>query len=148
MRLAVELAARCLPAAGAYSVGAVIVAADGTELARGYSRETGAASHPEEAALGRIDRADPRLHGATLYSTLEPCASRRSAPRTCAELILAAGIARVVIACREPAWFVARPGGVALLTGAGVSVTELPDFAAQAQAPNAHLPIEGRPPPA
>jgi diaminohydroxyphosphoribosylaminopyrimidine deaminase/5-amino-6-(5-phosphoribosylamino)uracil reductase len=146
MLLAVELAASCPAAETAYSVGAVIVAADGTELARGYSRDAGPASHAEEGALGRVDRDDPRLRGATLYSTLEPCAERRSAPRTCADLILDAGIRRVVIAWREPALFVARPSGCEVLSRAGVSVTELPEFAVQVRAANAHLPIGGPPP--
>jgi diaminohydroxyphosphoribosylaminopyrimidine deaminase / 5-amino-6-(5-phosphoribosylamino)uracil reductase len=42
-----------------------------------------------------------------MYSTLEPCSQRKSRPRTCAQLILAAGIGRVVIVCLEPSLFVA-----------------------------------------
>jgi diaminohydroxyphosphoribosylaminopyrimidine deaminase/5-amino-6-(5-phosphoribosylamino)uracil reductase len=45
----------------------------------------------------------------------------------------------VVIAWREPDIFVTCEG-VALLTAAGVSVVELPEFAAQARAVNGHLP--------
>ena len=41
MRQAVALAWQCPPSATAFSVGAVVVAADGTELATGFSREGG-----------------------------------------------------------------------------------------------------------
>lgn len=146
MQLAIELAARCPPADGAYSVGAVIVAADGQEMARGYSRDTGGSMHAEQSALAGVTSGDPRLPTATLYSTLEPCGQRRSAPQPCAALIAAAGIGRVVFAWREPALFVPDPSGIALLTAAGVAVTELAEFTALARAVNAHLPISGSPP--
>jgi diaminohydroxyphosphoribosylaminopyrimidine deaminase / 5-amino-6-(5-phosphoribosylamino)uracil reductase len=142
MRLAVQLAGRCPPAPAAYSVGAVIVDDQGTEIARGYSRETGPAVHAEELALAR-SAGDPRLRGATLYSTMEPCSQRRSGPRTCTELILAAGIPRIVIAWREPPLFVPDCQGAELLSAAGLTVTELPGFEQAARAANAHLPIPG-----
>ncbi len=140
MRLAVSLARRCPPSATAFSVGAVIVDAAGAELSRGFSREAGdPAVHAEEAALSKLSPGDPRLAGATVYSTLEPCSQRTSRPRTCTELIIAAGLARVVIAWREPALFVADCQGYELLSQAGVTVDELPAFAADAAAPNRHL---------
>ena len=78
------------------------------------------------------------LAGATLYSSLEPCAARASRPAPCADLIIASGIGRVVIAWREPPIFV--PGGGALrLRAAGVAVTAMPELAAAARAINAHL---------
>jgi diaminohydroxyphosphoribosylaminopyrimidine deaminase / 5-amino-6-(5-phosphoribosylamino)uracil reductase len=140
MRVAVELAWLCPPSETAYSVGAVIVAADGTEVSRGYSREGGdPVVHAEESALGKLAAGDPRLAGATIYSTLEPCSQRKSRPRTCTQLIIASGIRRVVIAWREPGLFVADCQGAELLTQAGLDVTEMPSFAAQATAPNRHL---------
>jgi pyrimidine deaminase RibD-like protein len=140
MRLAVELAWLCPPSATAYSVGAVIVGADGNEVSRGYSREGGdPLVHAEESALGKLASGDPRLAGATIYSTLEPCSQRKSRPRTCTQLIIASGIRRVVISWREPGLFVADPQGAELLTQAGLDVTEMPSFAAQAAAPNRHL---------
>ena len=139
MRLAVELAWLCPPSATAYSVGAVIVAADGTELSRGFSRESDPVVHAEESALGKLGSGDPRLPGAAIYSTLEPCSQRKSRPRSCAELIIASGIRRVVIAWREPALFVADCRGYELLEQAGLKVTELPAFSEQAAAPNRHL---------
>jgi 5-amino-6-(5-phosphoribosylamino)uracil reductase len=140
MRLAVSLAWQCPPSDTAFSVGAVIVDADGVELSRGFSREgEDPVAHAEEAALGKLSPGEPRLAGATIYSTLEPCSHRKSRPRSCTELIIAAGLRRVVIAWREPALFVADAQGYELLTRAGIPVTELPEFAADAIAPNRHL---------
>jgi pyrimidine deaminase RibD-like protein len=140
MRLAVSLARQCPPSEVAFSVGAVIVDAAGAELSRGFSRENGdPVVHAEESALGKLSPGDPRLAGATIYSTLEPCSRRKSGPRTCTELIIAAGLRRVVIAWREPALFVADPQGYELLSRAGLTVTELPEFAAEAIEPNLHL---------
>jgi diaminohydroxyphosphoribosylaminopyrimidine deaminase / 5-amino-6-(5-phosphoribosylamino)uracil reductase len=142
MTLAVQLAWLCPPSDTAYSVGAVIVGADGTELSRGFSRENGDPHvHAEESALGKLGADDPRLRGATIYSTLEPCSRRKSRPRSCTQLIIAAGLARVVIAWREPSLFVADCQGVELLEQAGLSVVELPGFAERAAAPNRHLAI-------
>ncbi|MFG2606934.1 dihydrofolate reductase family protein [Streptomyces sp. NPDC048514] len=141
LRTACELAALCPPSETAFSVGAVVVAADGTELARGHSREGGdPVVHAEEAALAKLDTADPRLAGATVYSSLEPCARRASRPVPCAELILRAGVRRVVTAWREPDTFVAGADGTGLLLGSGAEVVVLPEFEAPAKAPNAHLP--------
>ena len=140
MRLAVSLARQCPPSDSAFSVGAVIVDTEGAELSRGFSREGGdPLVHAEEAALGKLSPGEPRLAGATIYSTLEPCSQRKSRPRTCTELIIAAGLRRVVIAWREPALFVADGQGYELLSRAGLTVTELPEFAADAVAPNRHL---------
>jgi diaminohydroxyphosphoribosylaminopyrimidine deaminase/5-amino-6-(5-phosphoribosylamino)uracil reductase len=139
MALAVDLAWRCPPSPGAFSVGAVIVAADGTELSRGFSREADPVAHAEETALARLAPGDPRLAGATIYSTLEPCSQRKSRPRSCTDLIIAAGLRAVVIAWREPALFVADAQGCELLARAGLIVTELPAFAERAVAPNRHL---------
>jgi pyrimidine deaminase RibD-like protein len=140
MRLAVSLAWQSPPSRAAFSVGAVVVAADGAELSRGFSREGGdPAVHAEEAALGKVSPGEPRLAGATVYSTLEPCSERKSRPRTCTGLIIAAGVRRVVFAWREPALFVADCQGAELLAQAGIEVTELPDLAADAAAPNWHL---------
>ena len=140
MRLAVSLARRCPPSDTAFSVGAVIVDASGAELSSGFSREGGdPVAHAEESALGKLTPGEPRLAGATIYSTLEPCSRRKSRSRTCTELIIAAGLRRVVIAWREPALFVADAQGYELLSRAGLTVTELPEFAADAAAPNRHL---------
>ncbi|MBF9070437.1 dihydrofolate reductase family protein [Streptacidiphilus fuscans] len=140
MRQAIELSYSCPRSDTAYSVGAIVVAADGTELARGFSREGGDAKvHAEESALAKLDASDPRLRTATIYSTLEPCSVRASRPSPCAELIRAAGVGRVLLAWREPALFVADCQGVELLEAAGATVLELPELSAEARAVNAHL---------
>jgi riboflavin-specific deaminase-like protein len=133
---AIELSRRCPPSATAFAVGAVVVAGDGSVLATGYSREGSPHDHAEEAALAKLDPADPRLAGATLYSSLEPCLLRASRPRPCAELIIEAGLRRVVIAWLEPPMF-APGGGAGLLRGAGITVVEVPGLAARARAVNA-----------
>lgn len=140
MRHAIGLARLCPPSDTAFSVGAVIVGADGVEIEHGWSRETDAKVHAEESALNKLDPADPRLRHATLYSTLEPCSHRASKDRLpCAERILAAGIRRVVIAWREPATFVDNVVGVERLSAHGVEVVELADLADEAMSMNRHL---------
>ena len=147
---AIGLSRYCPPSASAFSVGAVLVGADGTVLSTGYSRECTPTDHAEELALARIGlpRSAPAgsaiarngvdLAGATMYSSLEPCAARASRPTPCADLIIASGIGRVVIAWREPPIFV--PGGGAVrLRQAGLTVTVVPELASSARAVNAHL---------
>lgn len=140
LALACELAAACPPSRTAFSVGAVVVAADGTELARGHSREAGdPVVHAEEAALAKIDPADPRLPTATVYTSLEPCAHRSSRPTPCARLILEAGVHRVVTAWREPNTFVTDADGTGLLAAAGVQAVVVPEYEERAKTPNTHL---------
>lgn len=139
LALACELAALCPPSTTAFSVGAVIVAADGTELARGYSRESNPHDHAEEGALAKLPAEDARLATATIYSSLEPCAKRASRPRSCAQLIQDTSLRRVVTAWSEPDTFVAGAAGTEILEDVGVTVVELPEYANAAQAPNLHL---------
>jgi diaminohydroxyphosphoribosylaminopyrimidine deaminase/5-amino-6-(5-phosphoribosylamino)uracil reductase len=142
LHAAIELSRRCTPSATAFSVGAVLVGPDGAVLADGYSRELDPSDHAEEVALAKIGLPASAnavdLAGATLYSSLEPCAARSSRPMPCADLVIASGIERVVIAWHEPPIFVPG-GGAARLRAAGVAVRTLPEFAAAARAVNAHL---------
>ena len=138
--LACDLAAECPLSETAFSVGAVVVAEDGTELSRGHSREAGdPVVHAEEAALAKIDPADPRLPTATVYTSLEPCTHRASRPKPCVRLILDAGVRRVVTAWREPDTFVTAADGSGMLAARGVSVVVLPEHGERAKAPNRHL---------
>ncbi|MFD6910257.1 deaminase [Streptomyces virginiae] len=139
MERAIELSRKCPPAGGAFSVGAIIVGADGEELAHGYSRETDAHVHAEESALAKLPADDSRLAGATLYSTLEPCSERKSRPLTCTQLILRSPLRRVVIAWREPSLLVADCVGVETLQAEGIEVIELPELASRARSLNTHL---------
>jgi diaminohydroxyphosphoribosylaminopyrimidine deaminase/5-amino-6-(5-phosphoribosylamino)uracil reductase len=140
LRQAIELSRRCPPSASAFSVGAILVGQGGAVISTGFSRERDLADHAEEVALDRAADAAPPvgLAGATLYSSLEPCLSRASRPRSCAELIVAAGIGRVVVAWLEPPLFVPG-GGAAWLRRQEVTVIEIAQAAAAARAVNAHL---------
>ena len=146
LREAIDLSRKCTPTDTAYCVGAIVVAADGTRLADGYSRETDPHVHAEEAAIAKLALRSRYvdLTGATIYSSLEPCGARRSRPRTCTELILAAGIRRAVFALREPPLF-AECHGAEMLRDGGAEVVEIPDLGqlvrdvnAQVLAPTAH----------
>jgi diaminohydroxyphosphoribosylaminopyrimidine deaminase/5-amino-6-(5-phosphoribosylamino)uracil reductase len=77
-------------------VGAVLVK-DGRVVGEGHHQRAGAA-HAEVEALRR---AGPAARGATLYVTLEPCNHTGRTP-PCCEAILSAGVARVVIAMKDP----------------------------------------------
>lgn len=138
LSLAIELSKRCPPSTTAFSVGAVIVDDHDVEISRGFSREK-PSFHAEESALDKLNPGDDRLPAATLYSSLEPCTRRRSRPRTCTDLIISAGIRRVVIAWREPPIFVHDAHGIEALTAAGVEIVELPELADAAAVVNAAL---------
>ncbi len=95
-------------------VGCVIVA-DATIVGEGHHARAGQ-PHAEVVALRA---AGARAAGATAYVTLEPCDHRgRTGP--CTEALLAAGVARVVAAIRDP--FPAAAGGAEHLRTAGVTV--------------------------
>lgn len=133
---AIDLSRQSPPSPSAFSVGALLVAASGEVIATGYSREVDPADHAEEIALRRA--AGAKLSMATLYSSLEPCLRRASRPDSCAALISAAGVHRVVIAWREPPLFMPG-GGAAWLARRDIAVIVLPELAAAAKAVNQHL---------
>ncbi|WP_373357085.1 bifunctional diaminohydroxyphosphoribosylaminopyrimidine deaminase/5-amino-6-(5-phosphoribosylamino)uracil reductase RibD [Pseudoroseicyclus sp. CXY001] len=99
------------------AVGCVLVK-DGRVLSRGWTAP-GGRPHAEVAALTAAGEA---ARGATAYVTLEPCAHHGQTP-PCAEALVAAGVARVVIAAPDRDPRVAGKG-VAILRSAGVEVTE------------------------
>ncbi|WP_447035171.1 hypothetical protein [Streptomyces sp. DSM 118878] len=139
LAVACQLAAEVAPPENGLCAGAVVVAADGTELARGLSGE-GSRAHAEEAALGTLGAAQTRLRGATVYSSLAPCAQRPDGTRPCAELIRDSGVRRVVTAVRDPEGSVSAGDGSGLLESAGVTVIELPEYAQAAMKPNRRAP--------
>ncbi len=109
-------------------VGAVVVR-DGAVAGEGFHARYGG-PHAEAAALAA---AGERARGATLYVTLEPCVHHGKTP-PCADAIVAAGVARVVIAARDPNPEAA--GGADKLRAAGIAV-EIGDGGAQARELNA-----------
>lgn len=93
------------------SVGAVLVDESGAApvvLAQGIT-QPGGRPHAERMAL---EAAGERARGATLYVTLEPCATRssRSHGASCSDLIVAAGIGRLVVGVPDPSPFAAGQG--------------------------------------
>ncbi|NUW31280.1 bifunctional diaminohydroxyphosphoribosylaminopyrimidine deaminase/5-amino-6-(5-phosphoribosylamino)uracil reductase RibD [Nonomuraea sp. SMC257] len=116
MARAVELAAR---GQGATSpnpvVGCVILDAGGRVVGEGFHAYAGG-PHAEVVALRQ---AGERARGGTAYVTLEPCDhTGRTGP--CSRALLAAGIARVVVAVPDPTPKAA--GGTARLREHGVAV--------------------------
>ena len=99
------------------AVGCVIVK-DGRIIGRGRTAD-GGRPHAEPQAL---DDAGAQAQGATAYVTLEPCAHHGQTP-PCAETLIKAGVARVVIAHTDPDPRVAGQG-TAMLNSAGIDVVE------------------------
>ena len=97
-------------------VGCVIVSGDEV-VGEGWHERAGG-SHAEVAALADAGAA---AQGATAYVTLEPCSHHGRTP-PCADALLKAGVARVVMASHDPNPTVAGQG-TARLAAAGVSVT-------------------------
>ncbi|WP_409496359.1 dihydrofolate reductase family protein [Amycolatopsis sp. cmx-11-12] len=137
LREAIALADLCPPRT--FRVGAVITAADGEVISTGYSGDGDPNNHAEEAALAKLEPGDPRLAEATMYTSLEPCSSRTSHPRSCTQLILDAGLPRVVFAWREPSVFVDCVGAETL-EAAGRRVIEVTALAADVRRANTHIP--------
>ncbi len=96
-------------------VGCVVVSDDGQVFA-GATRPPGGA-HAEAVALSAAGSA---AHGATLYSTLEPCSHVGRTP-PCVEAIVAAGVRRVVVGVTDPDVRVAGRG-LAHLGAQGIDV--------------------------
>jgi diaminohydroxyphosphoribosylaminopyrimidine deaminase/5-amino-6-(5-phosphoribosylamino)uracil reductase len=99
------------------SVGCVIVK-DGRVAGRAVTAP-GGRPHAEPAAL---DAAGSAVAGATAYVTLEPCCHWGRTP-PCTDALIAAKVARVVIATRDPDPRV-DGAGIAKLRAAGIAVDE------------------------
>ncbi len=122
-------------------VGAVVLDREGRLAGEGFHRRPGE-PHAEVEALRA---AGERARGGTLYVTLEPCNHHGRTP-PCTEAIVAAGVARVVVAWRDPNRHV-RGGGIERLQAAGLSVEAgvLEAEAARQNAAYARLVTTGRP---
>lgn len=111
------------------SVGCVIVR-DGQVIARGWT-QPGGRPHAETVALARAGGA---ARGAVAYVSLEPCCHHGRTP-PCTDALIAAGIARAVVAARDPDPRV-NGEGLKRLSEAGIAV-EAGVLADQAAALNA-----------
>lgn len=111
MRRALGLAERGRHSVSPNPMVGCVIARDGEIIAEGWHERAGEA-HAEVVALRNC--ADPR--GATLVVTLEPCGHHGRTP-PCADAVIAAGIARVVIAAGDP-----LHGGAQKLRDAGIEV--------------------------
>jgi len=116
MRLALALAERALgTTAPNPAVGCVIVA-ENRVVGRGWT-QMGGRPHAETMALAEAGEA---ARGATAYVTLEPCAHHGQTP-PCANALVEAGVARVVVAVEDPDPRVSGKG-IAMLRAAGIEV--------------------------
>ncbi len=98
------------------NVGCMLVK-QGHVAGRGWT-QPGGRPHAEAMALGAAGEA---AKGATAYVTLEPCAHGSERGPPCADSLIAAGVARVVIALTDPD---ARTNGLGIqrLRAAGIAV--------------------------
>lgn len=132
MAAAIALSRRGRPASAPNpNVGCLIVS-DGRVVARGWT-QAGGRPHAEAVALAAAGEA---ARGATAYVTLESCAHASPRGPACSDTLIAAGIARVVVAAQDPD---ARTDGkgIARLRATGIAVIEgvLPAEARAAMAP-------------
>ena len=106
-------------------VGCVIVR-DGAMVGSGWHQQAG----QPHAEIHALREAGDAARGATAYVTLEPCSHHGRTP-PCANALIAAGVARVVVAMQDPNPQVAG-NGLALLQNAGI-VTDCGLLEAQAR---------------
>jgi len=116
MRAALSLARRGLGQVWPNPAVGCVLVKDGRVIARGWT-QPGGRPHAETEALARAGEA---ARGATAYVTLEPCCHWGRTP-PCTDAFLAAGIARAVVALRDPDPRVDGQG-LARLAAGGVAV--------------------------
>ncbi|KGB56200.1 Riboflavin biosynthesis protein RibD [Sphingopyxis sp. LC363] len=98
MAVAIALSRRGRPVAAPNpNVGCLIVK-DGRVVARGWT-QPGGRPHAEAMALAAAGAA---VRGSTAYVSLEPCAHASPRGPACSDALIAAGVARVVIAAQDP----------------------------------------------
>lgn len=117
MRRALELAALGCGAVEPNPLVGCVVVRNGVLVGEGYHQQFGG-PHAEVHALAA---AGERARGATLYVTLEPCCHWGKTP-PCTDALLAAGVARVVVAQVDPFREVAGRG-LDILRAAGIAVS-------------------------
>jgi diaminohydroxyphosphoribosylaminopyrimidine deaminase/5-amino-6-(5-phosphoribosylamino)uracil reductase len=98
MRRALDLAAPRVGRTGDNPAVGCVIVKDRRIVGAGATGE-GGRPHAEEVALAQ---AGDGARGATAYVTLEPCAQRSAGGAACSDLLIQAGVARIVIAARDP----------------------------------------------
>ena len=124
---ALELAERGRGKTGDHPLVGAVVARDGEILGEGWYEYDGV-RHAEVIAL---EQAGDAARDATLYVTLEPCSHQGRTP-PCADAVVAAGLARVVVGARDPNPVV-DGRGIERIRAAGIEVDVLDDLAARRQ---------------
>ena len=138
LQQAIELSRQCPPSKSAFSVGAILLNAQGIIIGTGYSRERSESDHAEEVAFQKAAEAGKDPSGGTLYSSLEPCGQRASRPICCAQHIINAKLHTVVFAQFEPSTFV-NPVGYQKLKQAQINVIVIDELAAEFNKINRHI---------
>jgi diaminohydroxyphosphoribosylaminopyrimidine deaminase/5-amino-6-(5-phosphoribosylamino)uracil reductase len=100
-------------------VGCVLHAADGSLAGEGFTQHAGG-PHAEVMAMRDAAAKGKSLAGGTAWVSLEPCAHHGRTP-PCADALIAAGLARVVVALTDPYDQVAGRG-ISMLRAAGITV--------------------------
>ncbi len=118
MREAIKLARRGIGTTHPNPRVGALILRSGEIVGKGFHARAGEA-HAEVRALGEAGKL---ARGATLVSTLEPCAHQGRTP-PCVEAILESGIRRVVLGMRDPNPLV-NGRGIAALRGSGLTIVE------------------------
>ncbi len=134
---ALELSRSCVKSDSAYSVGAVLLCADG-KVYGGYTHETNDTNHAEEEAILKASKDMATLEGAIMFCTMEPCSIRKSKPKSCTQLLIENRFKRVVFIVKEPDCFV-ECNGVNLLREAGIEVNINDELAESVRMINKHI---------
>ena len=100
----------------------MVVSPEGLVVTQGHTQAAGGA-HAEAMALQEASARGVSVRGCTAYVTLEPCSHFGRTP-PCADALVRAGVARVVVALMDPNPLVAGRG-VTRLRDAGVQVDVL-----------------------
>lgn len=120
MSAAARLASRGRPVSRPNPAVGCILVNDGVVVGRGWTHD-GGRPHAEAAAL---EQAGDEARGSTAYVTLEPCAHRSERGPACSDLLVQAGVARVVVGVGDPDPRTAGKG-IERLREAGIAVDRL-----------------------